>query len=77
LTGRGARGIIGLQKQFKIMDDDRSMDLDLYEFKKAIKDFRVGVSDRDTERLFNIFDRDRSGKISYDEFLRSVRGEMN
>jgi len=73
LASRGARGIIGLQKQFKIMDDDRSMDLDQYEFKKAIKDFRVGVSDRDTERLFNIFDRDRSGKISYDEFLRSVR----
>lgn len=73
LASRGARGIIGLQKQFKIMDDDRSMDLDQYEFKKAIKDFRVGVSDRDADRLFNIFDRDRSGKISYDEFLRSVR----
>ena len=55
------------------MDDDRSMDLDLYEFKKAIKDFRIGVQERDTERLFNIFDRDRSGKISYDEFLRTVR----
>ena len=55
------------------MDDDRSMDLDLYEFKKAIKDFRVNVNDRDQERLFNIFDRDRSGKISYDEFLRTVR----
>ena len=73
LSSRGARGIIGLQKQFKIMDDDRSMDLDPYEFKKAIKDFRVGISDKDIDRLFNIFDRDRSGKISYDEFLRSVR----
>jgi Ca2+-binding EF-hand superfamily protein len=55
------------------MDDDRSMDLDIYEFKKAIKDFRVGVTERDAERLYNIFDRDRSGKISYDEFLRTVR----
>jgi len=27
--------------------------------------------------LFNIFDRDRSGTIDYDEFLRGVRGEMN
>lgn len=41
LASRGARGIIGLQKQFKIMDDDHSHDLDPYEFKKAIKDFRV------------------------------------
>lgn len=77
LASRGARGIIGLQKQFKIMDDDRSNDLDMYEFKKAIKDFRVQVMDKDIDRLFNIFDRDRSGKIDYDEFLRGVRGEMN
>ena len=43
LASRGARGIIGLSKQFKIMDDDNSHDLDIYEFKKAIKDFRVSV----------------------------------
>lgn len=49
----------------------------MYEFKKAIKDFRVPIIERDVERLFNIFDRDRSGKIDYDEFLRGVRGEMN
>jgi len=55
------------------MDDDRSMDLDMYEFRKAIKDFRITIMERDIERLFNVFDRDRSGKISYDEFLRSVR----
>ena len=55
------------------MVDDRSMDLDIYEFRKAIKDLRINVLDKDIERLFNIFDRDRSGKISYDEFLRAVR----
>lgn len=49
----------------------------MYEFKKAIKDFRIPIIERDVERLFNIFDRDRSGKIDYDEFLRGVRGEMN
>lgn len=59
------------------MDDDRSNDLDQYEFKKAIKDFRVNILEKDIDKLFNIFDRDRSGKIDYDEFLRGVRGEMN
>jgi len=37
----------------------------------------VQISERDVERLFNIFDRNRSGTIDYDEFLRGVRGEMN
>lgn len=77
LAARGARGLIGLAKQFKIADDDNSKDLDTYEFKKAIRDFRVGLEDKDSERLFRIFDRDRSGKIDYEEFLRGVRGEMN
>ena len=53
------------------------MDLDIYEFKKAVKDFRIGVSERDAERLFSVFDRDRSGKIDYDEFLRGVRVSVN
>jgi hypothetical protein len=77
LAARGARGLTGLAKQFKIADDDRSHDLDMYEFKKAVKDFRVGLNDSDSERLFRIFDRDGSGRINYDEFLRGVRGEMN
>ena len=64
-------------KQFKIADDDRSQDLDLYEFKKAVRDFRIELAEKDAERLFRVFDRDGSGRIDYDEFLRGVRGEMN
>ena len=77
LASRGARGLLGLQRYFKIADDDNSKSLDMYEFKKACKDFRVGLEDKDAERLFRIFDRDGSGSIDYDEFLRGVRGEMN
>lgn len=77
LAGRGARGLLGLAKQFKIADDDNSKNLDMNEFKKAVRDFRVGLQDSDSEKLFRIFDRDRSGTIDYEEFLRGVRGEMN
>jgi hypothetical protein len=45
LKSRGGRGMIGLRRQFKIMDDNNSGTLDLYEFKKGIKDFQVGVED--------------------------------
>ena len=36
LASRGARGIIGLSKQFRIMDDNHSLSLDKYEFTKAM-----------------------------------------
>ena len=49
----------------------------MQEFKKACRDFRIGLDDKDSERLFRVFDRDRSGRIDYEEFLRGVRGEMN
>lgn len=77
LAARGARGIQGLGRSFRIADDDNSKSLDHDEFNKAIHDFRVGLNEKDTARLFAIFDRDRSGTIDYEEFLRGVRGEMN
>lgn len=45
LATRGARGFIGMQRQFKIMDDNRSGTIDKQEFKKAVKDFRVELND--------------------------------
>jgi Ca2+-binding EF-hand superfamily protein len=77
LAARGSRGIMGLGRQFKIADDDRSGNLGMNEFKKAIHDFRIGLRPEQSEQLFSVFDRDGSGAIDYDEFLRGVRGGMN
>jgi Ca2+-binding EF-hand superfamily protein len=44
LARRGARGMIGLQRIFKIMDDNNSNSLDIQEFWKAMNDFRVKIS---------------------------------
>ncbi len=41
MASRGARGIFGLKRVFKIMDDDGSGYLDKNEFAKALKDYRV------------------------------------
>jgi Ca2+-binding EF-hand superfamily protein len=77
LGSRGARGFIGMQRQFKIMDDDRSGTIDAQEFRKAIKDFKVDLNDQEIRDVFSFFDRDSSGTIDYDEFVRGVRGPMN
>ncbi len=41
LASRGARGIIGMQRIFKIMDDNGNGSLEIQEFWKAICDFRI------------------------------------
>jgi Ca2+-binding EF-hand superfamily protein len=45
IAARGARGIQGISKKFKIADDNNSKSLDKEEFKKAMHDFRIGLSD--------------------------------
>ncbi len=69
--------MIGLRRQFKIMDDNNSGSLDMYEFKKGIRDFQVGIDDQDIENLFKAFDLNGNGEIDFDEFIRVVVGPMN
>jgi len=77
LAKRGARGIIGLGRSFRIMDDNHSMSLDKYEFGKAMSDFAVGLTEGEIATLFGLFDANANGLVEYDEFLRAVRGPMN
>jgi len=74
---RGVRGIMSLRRSFMIADDNNDKTIDLQEFTKFISDYRVAVEKKDVKILFDEFDSDRSGSISYDEFLRGVVGEMN
>ena len=59
------------------MDDNNSGTIDVGEFKKAIKEFRIDLNEQETRDVFSHFDRDSSGSIDYDEFVRGVRGPMN
>merc|ERR1712139_610910 len=52
LVSRGARGFIGLQRQFKIMDDNNSRSLDKYEFTKAMTDYMLGFTEGEIQKLF-------------------------
>lgn len=69
--------MIGLQRIFKIMDDNRSGTLDIQEFWKAMNDFRVKISQDEARHLFELFDENGDGELSIDEFLRSIRGQLN
>lgn len=77
IAKRGVRGIMSLRRSFMIADDNNDKTIDFAEFKKMIHDYRIPVDEKDVKALFNEFDSDKSGSISYDEFLRGVVGEMN
>jgi Ca2+-binding EF-hand superfamily protein len=77
LKSRGARGMIGLARSFKIMDDNNSKTLEPAEFAKALRDYGLGFSKEEIEQLYGLFDSNGDGSIDYDEFLRHVRGPMN
>lgn len=73
LKARGAKGIVGLARKFRIMDDDNSKSLSMSEFKKGVRECSLNLSELQMHELFSTFDRDRSGTIDYDEFLQGVR----
>jgi len=77
LAQRGACGIIGIGRTFRIMDVNGDGTLTMSEFSQACKDFRINMTVDDAKFLFNQFDQNKDGRLNYDEFLRGVRGEMS
>ena len=77
LKMRGTRGITKLQSIFKLMDDDGSGAQNLFEFQKACREFKVGISEEYLPTLFNASDLNNDGTLSIQEFLQTIRSEMN
>jgi Ca2+-binding EF-hand superfamily protein len=62
---------------FKAMDRNRNNSLDPIEFKYAMRDYGIPISDKETSAVVKYFDTNRDGKIGFDEFLRAIRGDLN
>jgi len=77
IMARGARGIVGIGRSFRIIDDDGSRSLNNSEFRKCLSDYRISSDPEEQSLIFAMIDRDGSGRIDYEEFLRMVRGNMN
>lgn len=76
---RGSRGILGMGRVFRRMDDNHSGDLNEEEFQKGLMESGMGssLSEEEMNELFKQFDCDGSGTINYEEFIRSVRPRMS
>jgi len=73
----GAAGIHALSRTLKIMDSSGDGSLDKEEFKYGLQDFGIRINVAELDEMFRFFDRDRSGKVSFDEFLTGLRGPMS
>ncbi|DAZ98398.1 TPA: hypothetical protein N0F65_000112, partial [Lagenidium giganteum] len=77
LYEHGAKGIAGLGRKFRVIDDDNNNQLSRSEFSKAIREHALDLTDSEVDELFQFIDADNSGGINFDEFLVAVRGELN
>lgn len=42
-----------------------------------MRDFGVGLADKEVNELFVYFDKNKDGTVNFDEFIYSIRGKMN
>jgi len=77
IAARSGGGILGLSRNFRIIDKDRSGQLSKDEFKLALKKFRIALEEDEKDILFNMYDEDNSGSLAFDEFLKGLRGKMS
>jgi calcyphosin len=70
----GASGIHKVARILKRMDSDGSKTLDPDELMAGLREYGINrIPPSELQILFNYFDRDRSGKISVEEFLRGLK----
>ena len=70
IVERGAIGIKGLGRLFKIVDDNSDNTIDLKtELPKLMSDVGIILNKTEMSELIRLLDRSGDGKISYDEFL--------
>jgi len=62
-----------LSRTFRVIDDNRSRTIDREELENGLRDFGVSMSRAEVQQLFDELDTDRSGHISFDEFLQALR----
>jgi len=76
LAGKNA-GVRAVTRILRQMDDDGSNTLSAYELKEGLITYGVMTSGSEVATLMKYFDRDGSGRITIDEFLRGLRGNMS
>lgn len=74
---RGASGIHGMGRTFRIIDDNGSRTLDRDELMKGLYDYGLKFTKAEVTQIVSDIDKDRSGHISFNEFIQALRPPMS
>jgi Ca2+-binding EF-hand superfamily protein len=77
LKKKGTYGIRGVARQFKNLDDNRNIQINLYELVNGLMDYGISLTEDEGKQILTRFDRDKSGTVDFDEFLVALRGDLN
>lgn len=59
------------------MDDNGNRGLDVEDFRWGFIDYGFNLTQEEAQHILNHFDKNGDGSVSYDEFLRALKGELN
>ncbi|KAF6305888.1 calcyphosine [Rhinolophus ferrumequinum] len=74
---RGASGIQGLARFFRRLDRDKSRSLDARELQGGLAELGLALDMAEAEGVCKRWDRDGSGTLDLEEFLRALRPPMS
>ena len=78
LAARGARSISGLSRTFRQLDSyDGNKKVDAEELYIGLNEAGCELSKDEIACLMEKFDEDCSGNLTFDEFLKGIRGDLN
>jgi Ca2+-binding EF-hand superfamily protein len=81
LRSGGINSLKTLGRQFRFMDKSGNGTVDREELERAmnimLRGCRLNLGPSDMKMVFDIFDHDKDGRVSYNEFIRGIRGKMN
>lgn len=77
LFRRGAKGIKGLARTFKVADFSGNGQLDMDEFEEALGHGGLFLKKEEIALLFKYYDSSGDGNISYDEFVSGLAPSLN
>lgn len=59
------------------MDDNNDKAINYQEFNKAMRDYKIDLTENEVKVIFEEIDRDGSGSLSIDEIVRAIQVKKN